>query len=62
MYFFPKLAAFNLNWNEAEGREWIKSYVAPKGLLTKVGMDNYDGDHSAAYDYPLFAQASRRLS
>ncbi|MEM7492931.1 MAG: hypothetical protein AAF296_06075 [Pseudomonadota bacterium] len=61
MWFYPKLAAFNLNWNEAEGRDSIKSYVTPKGLLTKIGMANYEGDHSAAYDYPLFKQAARRL-
>lgn len=61
MYFFPKLAAFNLNWNEAEGREWIKSYVSPKGTLTKVGMENYEGDHSAHYDEPMFHLASKRL-
>ena len=61
MYFFPKLAAFNLNWNEACGRLWIKSYAQPRGLLTKIGMENYDGSHEAAYDFPLFHEAKRRL-
>lgn len=62
MYFFPKLAAFNLNWNEARGRIWVKSYAEPqKGTLTKTGMDNHGGDHSAFYDHPLFAEAAARL-
>ena len=62
MYFFPKLAAFNLNWNEESGRLWIKSYAQPqKTTLTRVGMDNYDGPHSQYYDYPLFHDAKARL-
>ena len=32
MYFFPKLAAFNLTWRE-EPDKTISSYVAPKGKL-----------------------------
>lgn len=53
-YFFPKLAALNLNWREQpEGR--IDSYVAPRGCLTKPGMDNHTGDHSDWYpDFPVF--------
>ena len=61
MCFFPKLAAFNLNWNEAEGRQWIKSYAPPKGTLTKVGMENYAGLHVDAYRYSLFDRASKLL-
>ncbi len=48
MLFFPKNAAFNLNWRENPER-WIKSYVMPKGTLTKQGMDNHTGNHSVAY-------------
>ncbi len=62
MYFFPKLAAFNLNWNEAEERAWIKSYVSPKGVLTKAGEPGHEGDHSSSYDYPLFHDAKARLT
>ncbi len=50
--FFPKLAAFNINWHERPKRD-IHSYIAPKGILTKPGMDNHEGDHSAHYpDFP----------
>ena len=48
MYFFPKLAAFNIGWHEAP-RKTINSYVAPKGCLTKPGMANHELDHSAEY-------------
>lgn len=48
MYFFPKLWAFNLRWSEAP-EKIIKSYVAPKGTLTKPGMANHDGCHKVLY-------------
>ena len=48
MSFFPKLAAFNIRWCEQPEKE-IHSYIEPKGILTKPGMDNFDGDHSAEY-------------
>jgi hypothetical protein len=53
-YFFPKLAALNLNWREQpEGR--IDSYIQPMGCLTKPGMDNHAGDHGDWYpDFPVF--------
>ena len=38
MYFFPKLAAFNLTWSEAPKRS-IGSYIAPKGLLLRAGEE-----------------------
>lgn len=47
-FYFPKRAAVNLNWNEVPER-WIKSFVPPKGLLTKNGVENHSGDHSDAY-------------
>ena len=48
LYFFPKLAAFNISWLEAPGRT-IKSYVDPKGILTKPGMTNFEGPHTQEY-------------
>jgi hypothetical protein len=47
--FFPKYAAFNLGWHEAP-KQTIYSYIPPRrGWLTKPGMANHAGDHSAAY-------------
>lgn len=52
LFFFPKLAAFNISWHEKPERR-IDSYVAPKGCLTRPGMKNHDGDHAALYpDFP----------
>lgn len=45
MYFFPKMWAFNLTWNEKPKRR-IDSYTAPKGCLTKAGMDNNHNGHA----------------
>ena len=36
LYFFPKLAAFNLTWHEAP-RRTISSYAKPKGMLLRAG-------------------------
>lgn len=36
IWFFPKLAAFNLTWREAPERT-ISSYIAPKGKLLAAG-------------------------
>jgi hypothetical protein len=50
MYFFPKLAAFNLSWHE-KPKKIIKSYIGEnKGTLTKPGMANFSGSHSTEYD------------
>ncbi len=49
MYFFPKLAAFNLQWREEPERR-IDSYVTPKGCLTRPGMDNHEGSHAEWYE------------
>lgn len=46
--FFPKLAAFNISWYERPQRS-IYSYANPKGCLTKLGMDNYEGSHAGEY-------------
>lgn len=50
--FFPKLWAFNIQWHERPARR-ISSYIAPAGVLTKLGMDNQNGSHAEAYrGYP----------
>ncbi len=48
LYFFPKLAAFNIQWRENPVRR-IDSYIRPKGCLTKPGMANHGGTHSDWY-------------
>jgi hypothetical protein len=48
LQFFPKLGAFNIGWHERPRRR-ITSFAAPRGLLTKPGMPNHEGDHSASY-------------
>ena len=47
-FYFPKYWALNLTWHERPERR-IDSFVAPKGCLTKPGMPNNDGDHSAEW-------------
>lgn len=49
MCFFPKLAAFNINWHQKSEKR-IDSYITPRGCLTKEGMDNYEGNHSSIYE------------
>lgn len=52
LYFFPKLAAFNIGWREHSERR-IDSYVPPKGCLTRPGMENHAGAHAKWYqDFP----------
>lgn len=46
--FFPKLAAFNINWHERPERR-IDSFIEPRGCLTKPGMDNHGGGHAEWY-------------
>ena len=48
LQFFPKLCAFNIQWHERPRRR-IDSFVAPRGCLTKPGMENHAGDHSGWY-------------
>lgn len=48
LYFFPKLAALNITWHEKPERT-IKSYIEPKGTLTKPVMDNHGGSHTEWY-------------
>lgn len=55
MTFFPKLAAFNINWNNNPNNvKFIDSYVenphtGKRGYLTKEGMDNFEGFHEEYY-------------
>ncbi|MCI5048580.1 MAG: hypothetical protein MRY59_13850 [Aquisalinus sp.] len=48
LIFYPKYAAFNIGWHEKPLRK-INSFIAPKGCLTKPGMDNHEGPHDKAY-------------
>ena len=49
MYFFPKYAAFNIRWC-SQAEKVIKSYIKPKGTLTKPGMDNFAiSSHASEY-------------
>ena len=50
LQFFPKLAAFNIQWHERPHRR-IDSFIAPRGCLTKPGMANHAGDHGEWYRY-----------
>ena len=48
MEFYKNYAAFNISWHEIPKKE-ISSYIAPKGILTRPGMDNFIGCHAAEY-------------
>jgi hypothetical protein len=48
LQFFPKLAAFNIQWHERPRRR-IDSFIQPRGCLTKPGMANHAGDHGEWY-------------
>jgi hypothetical protein len=41
-------AKINIGWHEIPRRR-ISSFVPPRGLLTKLGLPNYDGNHSGQY-------------
>ena len=57
LFFFPRLAAFNITWHDNPERR-ISSYIKPRGILTRPGMDNHDGDHSAFYEgFPVLRQS-----
>ena len=49
LYFFPKLAAFNITWHQTNKAKVIKSYIAPKAILTNPGIDNIVSKHSGWY-------------
>ena len=48
LQFFPKLAAFNIQWHERPARK-IESFIKPRGCLTRPGMANHDGSHAEWY-------------
>jgi len=50
--FFPKYAAFNINWHERPKRD-VRRYVNPKGVLTQPDMDNHGGSHAEWYRHLL---------
>lgn len=56
MVFYPRLAAFNINWYAGPvAQQTIMGQVpnphtGKKGILTRTGMDNFDGDHSVHYE------------
>ncbi len=59
LQFFPKLAAFNIGWHELPIRR-ITSFAPPRGLLTKPGLTNHDGDHGSEYrGFPKLKRRSR---
>ena len=50
MVFFPNNAAFNLTWHDNSPDRYIRSMFGPKPrVLTKLGTDNHEGDHSKHY-------------
>lgn len=52
--FFPKLAAFNIQWREQPERR-ILSWCRPRGVLTEPGWSNHGGCHASDYlGYPDF--------
>ena len=60
LQFFPRLAAFNLGWREQPRRE-IRSYIPPRGLLTRPGMAGHEGSHAAWYaGFPRLVQSTTR--
>lgn len=49
MYFFPKLAAFNISWHERP-KKVIKSHIKlGNGILTKPGEAIFAADHRSEY-------------
>lgn len=51
--FFPGYAAFNIHWHEKPVRRIDGYGVEHAGCLTRPGMPNHVGDHSAEYpDFP----------
>ena len=48
LYFFPRLAAFNINWSEAPVRR-VDSYAAPKGCLIAPGTPGKPGLNAQSY-------------
>lgn len=59
LQFFPKLAAFNIQWHERPTRR-IDSFISPRGCLTKPGMANHTGSHAQWYEgFPALVRSPR---
>lgn len=50
MCFFPKLAAFNISWNEVPKKTIDSEILNSRGYLTKPGMNNFEGCHAHEYN------------
>jgi hypothetical protein len=53
MWFFPKLAAFNLAWRPVP-RRTISSYLAPRGMLLRAGDSPQEPAQDRAIRYADF--------
>ena len=53
IYFFPKLAAFNLTWREDPARR-ILSYIPPRGTLLAAGTEPVDSQNERRRRYADF--------
>jgi hypothetical protein len=55
MMFYPRLAAFNINWysgpatDKTIGGQVPNPHTGKKGILTRTGWNNFEGDHSVFY-------------
>lgn len=59
LYFFPRLAAFNIRWHEAPVCR-VDSYAAPKGCLIRPGTLGAPSMHKEAYvGFPVLTVPSR---
>jgi len=67
MVFYPKLAAFNINWYSDPASEKVinsqvaNPYTGKKGVLTRTGMDNFEGDHYKLYQDWLETISPKRV-
>lgn len=62
LYFFPRLAAFNIGWHQNPVRR-IDSYAHPRGCLTRPGMANHEGRHADQYvGFPALGRCSAAVT
>ena len=54
VYFFPRNAAFNIQWREGEMAHRMLSYIRPKGTLWKRGLVPDPERHGRYRDFPPF--------
>jgi hypothetical protein len=50
LVFYPKLAAFNIQWHEQPERTIRGTFPPYQGFLTKPGMANHSGGHADWYE------------